>query len=127
MTRKGINLKTLKQLKEVERRRIKEYAKIHPKAKYYDEGCDNIWKVKCDIALPNATQNEIDKKSAEKLVENGVLGGRGRGQHAFHSRGGQGLPQGQGRVRAGQGGQRRRRCHFRPGDDPEQPAPLLEL
>ena len=67
----GINLKTVKQLKEVERKRIKEYLKYHPKATY-EEGCDNIWKVKCDIALPNATQNEIDKKSAEKLVENGV-------------------------------------------------------
>jgi glutamate dehydrogenase (NADP+) len=66
----GINLKTVKQLKEVERKRIKDYLKYHPKATY-EEGCDNIWKVKCDIALPNATQNEIDKKSAEKLVENG--------------------------------------------------------
>ncbi|MBN3033934.1 MAG: NADP-specific glutamate dehydrogenase [Candidatus Saganbacteria bacterium] len=67
----GIDLKTVKQLKEVERKRIKEYIKFHPKA-VYEEGCDNIWKVKCDIALPNATQNEVDKKSAEKLVENGV-------------------------------------------------------
>jgi len=67
----GIDLKTVKQLKEVERKRIKDYVKFHPKA-VYEEGCDNIWKVKCDIALPNATQNEIDKKSAEKLVENGV-------------------------------------------------------
>ncbi|MFA5183127.1 MAG: NADP-specific glutamate dehydrogenase [Syntrophales bacterium] len=67
----GIDLKTVKQLKEVERKRIKEYLKSHPKATY-EEGCDNIWKIKCDIALPNATQNEIDKKSAEKLVENGV-------------------------------------------------------
>ncbi|MFH1386361.1 MAG: NADP-specific glutamate dehydrogenase [bacterium] len=66
----GINLKTVKQLKEVERKRLKEYIKIHPKA-VYEEGCDNIWKVKCDIALPNATQNEIDEKSAKKLVENG--------------------------------------------------------
>jgi len=67
----GINLKTVKQLKEVERKRIKEYVKIHPKA-VYEEGCDNIWKIKCDIALPNATQNEIDERSAKKLVENGV-------------------------------------------------------
>ncbi|MFA4843562.1 MAG: NADP-specific glutamate dehydrogenase [Candidatus Margulisiibacteriota bacterium] len=67
----GIDLKTVKQLKEVERKRIKDYLKFHPKA-VYEEGCDNIWKVKCDLALPNATQNEIDKKSAEKLVENGV-------------------------------------------------------
>jgi glutamate dehydrogenase (NADP+) len=69
--KEGINLKTVKQLKEVERKRLKEYIKIHPKATY-EEGCDNIWKVKCDIALPSATQNEIDERSAKKLVENGV-------------------------------------------------------
>jgi glutamate dehydrogenase (NADP+) len=67
----GINLKTVQQLKEVERKRIKEYIKHHPSAKYED-GCSGIWKIKCDIALPNATQNEIDEKSAKKLVENGV-------------------------------------------------------
>jgi len=66
----GINLKTVKQLKEVERKRISEYVKHNPDAKYY-EGCDGIWTVKCDIALPNATQNEIDEKAAKKLVENG--------------------------------------------------------
>jgi len=67
----GINVKTVKQLKEVERKRISEYVKAHPNAKYH-EGCNGIWTVKCDIALPNATQNEIDEKSAKKLVENGV-------------------------------------------------------
>lgn len=67
----GINLKLVQRLKEVERKRLKEYVKEQPSAKYH-EGCDGIWTVKCDIALPNATQNEIDKKSAEKLVENGV-------------------------------------------------------
>jgi glutamate dehydrogenase (NADP+) len=66
----GINLKIVKQLKEVERKRISEYVKHNPDAKYH-EGCDGIWTVKCDIALPNATQNEIDEKSAKKLVENG--------------------------------------------------------
>ena len=66
----GINVKTVKQLKEVERKRISEYVKAHPNAKYH-EGCNGIWTVKCDIALPNATQNEIDEKSAKKLVENG--------------------------------------------------------
>jgi len=58
-------------IKEVERKRISEYVKEHSGAKYY-EGCNGIWTVKCDIALPNATQNEIDEKSAAKLVENGV-------------------------------------------------------
>ncbi len=50
----GINLKTVKRLKEVERKRLKDYLKDHPHAKY-DEGCHNIWNHKCDIALPNAT------------------------------------------------------------------------
>jgi len=67
----GIDLKIVKQLKEVDRKRIKEYIKHRPDAKYV-EGCSGIWNVKCDIALPNATQNEINKKSAETLVENGV-------------------------------------------------------
>lgn len=66
----GINLDTVKQLKEVERKRISEYVKIHPSATY-TEGCNGIWNVKCDIALPNATQNEIDKAAAETLVKNG--------------------------------------------------------
>ncbi len=67
----GIDLKIIQQLKEVERKRIKEYIKHRPDAKYH-EGCSGIWTIKCDIALPNATQNEIDEKAAQKLVENGV-------------------------------------------------------
>lgn len=67
----GIDLKVVQQLKEVERKRIKEYIKHRPDAEYH-EGCSGIWNVKCDIALPNATQNEINKKSAETLVANGV-------------------------------------------------------
>ena len=67
----GIDLKIVKQLKEVERKRIKEYIKHRPDATY-TEGCAGIWNVKCDIALPNATQNELDEKAAKKLVENGV-------------------------------------------------------
>jgi glutamate dehydrogenase (NADP+) len=66
----GINLDTVKRLKEVERKRISEYVKAHP-GSTYKEGCNGIWTVKCDIALPSATQNEIDKASAEILVKNG--------------------------------------------------------
>ena len=66
----GINVETVKKIKEVERKRISEYVKYHPNAKY-TEGCDGIWTIKCDIALPNATQNEIDKQAAETLVKNG--------------------------------------------------------
>lgn len=66
----GIKLDTVKQIKEVERKRISEYVKYHPNAKY-TEGCSGIWTVKCDIALPSATQNEIDEQSAKTLVANG--------------------------------------------------------
>jgi glutamate dehydrogenase (NADP+) len=68
----GINLDTIKQFKEVERKRIKEYTSIHKKAKY-TEGCDGIWNVKCDIALPCATENELDRADAETLVKNGCI------------------------------------------------------
>ncbi|QOY35614.1 NADP-specific glutamate dehydrogenase [Anaerobacillus isosaccharinicus] len=67
----GINLATVKQLKEVERKRISEYVSYHPEAEYH-EGCSNIWLTPCDIALPCATQNEIDDISAKLLVANGV-------------------------------------------------------
>lgn len=66
----GIDLACVKQLKEVERKRIKEYLSTHPNATY-TEGCAGIWSIPCDIALPCATQNEIDKASAELLVKNG--------------------------------------------------------
>ena len=66
----GIDLAAIKEIKEVRRARIKEYLTVHPEAEYH-EGCRGIWTVKCDIALPCATQNEIDKESAEILVKNG--------------------------------------------------------
>lgn len=66
----GIDVACVKQIKEVERKRIKEYLKYHPEAKY-TEGCKGVWTVKCDIALPCATQNEIDGESAKILVKNG--------------------------------------------------------
>ena len=68
----GVDLKAIKQIKEVERKRIKEYLNYHPDAEYH-EGCSGIWKIKCDIALPCATQNEIDEASAKALVANGVI------------------------------------------------------
>ena len=66
----GIDLAAVKQIKEVERKRIKEYLNYHPEAEYH-EGCKNIWTIPCDIALPCATQNEIDGESAKILVKNG--------------------------------------------------------
>jgi len=71
----GINeekLNTIKKLKEVERKRISEYVKVYTKAKYTD-GCANIWKIKCDIALPCATQNELDGEAAKALIANGCF------------------------------------------------------
>ncbi|MDZ5010956.1 NADP-specific glutamate dehydrogenase, partial [Clostridium perfringens] len=55
----------------VKRGRIKEYLDYVPNAKYV-EGFRGIWEIKCDIALPCATQGEIDKESAEILIKNGV-------------------------------------------------------
>ncbi|GIO07750.1 glutamate dehydrogenase [Brevibacillus reuszeri] len=67
----GINLETVKRIKEVERKRISEYVKEHPHAEYHT-GCAGIWTVPCDIALPCATQNEINVDSAKILIANGV-------------------------------------------------------
>ncbi|MDR5586571.1 MULTISPECIES: NADP-specific glutamate dehydrogenase [Clostridium] len=67
----GIDLKVIKEIKEVKRGRIKDYLIYVPSAKYED-GCNGIWKIKCDIALPCATQGEIDSESAKILVNNGV-------------------------------------------------------
>lgn len=66
----GIDLPTVKKIKEVERKRISEYVKYRPDAQYTD-GCSGIWTVKCDIALPCATQNELIGDSARALVKNG--------------------------------------------------------
>lgn len=66
----GINVDTVKKIKEIERKRISEYIKYHPSAKYF-EGCAGIWTIKCDIALPCATQNELDEAAAKTLAANG--------------------------------------------------------
>jgi glutamate dehydrogenase (NADP+) len=68
----GIKLDTVKRIKEVERGRIKEYAAEHKSAEFH-EGWQGIWTVPCDVALPSATQNEIDQASAETLVKNGCI------------------------------------------------------
>ena len=68
----GIQLDVVKQIKEVERGRIKEYAARVPGAVYTD-GFRGIWTVKCDIALPCATQNELDLDAAKALIANGCI------------------------------------------------------
>ena len=71
----GIDLDLVKEIKEVQRGRIREYLNKHPEAVYTEKtGADSpIWEIKTDIALPCATQNELTLNSAKKLVENGVL------------------------------------------------------
>ena len=67
----GIKLDVVKQIKEVRRGRIREYLDEVPTAEYH-EGCRGIWTIPCDIALPCATQNELDEESAKILIKNGV-------------------------------------------------------
>ena len=71
----GIDVETLKEVKEVRRARLSEYAAARPSAVYHDKKAEgtNVWSVKCDIALPCATQNELGVKDAEMLVANGVI------------------------------------------------------
>jgi len=69
---KGIDLNTIKLIKEVERGRCKDYLKNHTDARYFDNW-SNIWTIPCDIALPCATQNELDEQAARTLVENGCI------------------------------------------------------
>jgi len=71
MDPKGIDLELLKQLKEVERRRIKDYTLYHKDAVYKENG--NIWEIPCQIAMPSATQNELNAKDAEMLIKNGLI------------------------------------------------------
>ena len=68
----GIDLDVVKQIKEVERGRIREYA-VRVPGSVYTEGCRGIWTVPCGIALPCATQNELDLDGAKALVANGVF------------------------------------------------------
>jgi len=68
----GIDYKVIQEIKEVKRARIKTYLDYVPSAKY-TEGCKGIWTIPCDIALPCATQNELDEESAKILIKNGCF------------------------------------------------------
>ena len=68
----GVDLATIKEIKEVRRGRIKEYLEVYPDAVYVDD-CKKIWTVPCDVALPCATQNELDAEGAKALVANGCF------------------------------------------------------
>ena len=67
----GIDVELIQQIKEVERKRIKEYAERRPSAKYFEGR--GVWSVKADVVLPCATQNDIDLEDAKLLVENGTF------------------------------------------------------
>ena len=68
----GIDLPLIKELKEVQRRRISAYLDTHPNAEYHP-GCAGIWNIPCQIALPCATQNELDASAAKALIANGCF------------------------------------------------------
>lgn len=68
----GIDLDLVKEIKEVRRERISEYARLKPERVHYIEN-GSIWDVPCDIAMPSATQNEVSARDAQKLVDNGVI------------------------------------------------------
>ena len=70
---KGIDLDVLFDIKQRRRARISVYAQEVPGAEYH-EGCRDIWKLKCDIALPCASQNEMDEEGAKALIANGAIG-----------------------------------------------------
>ncbi len=67
----GIDLKAIKEIKEVKRQRLTEYKNYRPNAEYH-EG-KGVWSVKCDVALPCATQNELDAADAKALIANGCI------------------------------------------------------
>jgi glutamate dehydrogenase (NADP+) len=72
----GINLDTLKLIKEIERKPLSEYMLIHPNAEYipchqYKEGCNGVWSIPCDAAFPSATQNELNLEDIKTLYKNG--------------------------------------------------------
>ena len=89
----GVDLAAVKQIKEVERKRLREYTAYRPNAEYHEDGV--IWDVPCDIALPCATQNELHAEHAATLIKNGVFAvGEGANMpstpeaiHAFQSAG----------------------------------------
>lgn len=67
----GIDLNAVKEIKEVNRARLKEYKKYRPNSEYHDGKF--MWTIPCDVALPCATQNELPKEAAENLIRNGVV------------------------------------------------------
>ena len=109
-------LEYVMELKNIFRGRIKEYAEKYPSATYYPG--ERPWGVKCDIAMPCATQNELNGDEAQALVDNGCIC-VAEGAHALDARRHPHLPAAQAALRSGQGGQRRRRGDLGTRNDAE--------
>lgn len=103
---KGIDVALLKQVKEVERGRVRHCAERRADPRHLDRG--SIWEVPCDVALPCATQNELTGRDAKLLVANGCTPGRRGSEHAHHNRGHPAVRRRRDRLRSRQSGQRRR-------------------
>ena len=121
----GVDLTTIKRIKEVERKRIKEYVNEHPKAEYHEDG--SIWDVPCDVAPPLRHAERAARRPCQNAdQERRYRRGRGR-EHAHHHGSDADLPAERHTLCPRQGGQRRRRGHLRAGDVPEQHAPELDV
>src|SRR5699024_8267029 len=68
----GIVVEVLKRIKQVDKGRVSDYLEFDPDTTFH-ENCKGIWSVPCDVALPCATQNELDEEDALELVKNGVI------------------------------------------------------
>lgn len=121
----GIQLDVIKQIKEVRRGRISEYAQEVSGAEY-TEGCRGIWSVPCHVALPCATQNELDGEAAEQLVKNGVIA-VAEGANMPSTPEAVELFWQRRFIWPGKSGQCRRRGDQRAGDEPEFHALWMEL
>ena len=112
----------LKDLKEMRRGRVREYAE-HFGCDYHEE--ERPWRVPCQLAVPCATQNELNADGRGDPPRQRARGGVGGRQHAVHPRRGPGVPRPEAPVRPRQGRQRGRRRGLRPRAEPERAAYLL--
>ena len=107
---KGFNLETIKTLKEVERRRIKDYCDYHKHAKYVHGG--NIWDIPCDVAMPSRHPERADREGRPEAGEERLHRRRRGREHADHAGRRPGVPERGRAFRPGQGRQRGRRGHL---------------
>jgi glutamate dehydrogenase (NADP+) len=122
---KGIDIELLKQIKEVERGRVRAYAERRADARHLDRG--NIWEVPCDVALPCATQNELTGRDAKLLAGNGCTLGAEGANMPHHTRGHSAVRRRRDRVRSRQSRQRRRRRDLGTGDATERKPRLVDI